>query len=123
MELATELSTRQEESCLRTAISRSYYYAYHLARERILRNGFTIVRGGDTHRQVWEKFDASPDGNCKKLYSLALMLKDKRQQADYEALFPRIKDEFPAVLSLAQRFAEGLARLDPRLPRNTGVIL
>jgi hypothetical protein len=40
--LANELSIRSEEYCLRTAISRTYYFVYHLARQRILDNGFPI---------------------------------------------------------------------------------
>jgi uncharacterized protein (UPF0332 family) len=118
LNMAEELATRPEEHCLRTAISRSYYYAYHLARKRVIDNGFTIVRGGDTHKQVWEKFDASPDWNCKKLYQMAKRLKDKRQQADYDLVFPRLQDEVPEILLLTRRFAGDLSRLSPRLPAN-----
>jgi uncharacterized protein (UPF0332 family) len=111
--LASELATRPEERCLRTAISRAYYYVYHLARKRVLDNRFHVIPGGDSHKQVWEKFDASPEPDCKKLYSLALRLKDKRQQADYNATYPRIQDEFPAILELTKEFADRLAKLNP----------
>jgi hypothetical protein len=119
--LADELAKRTEEYCLRTAISRAYYYAYHLARKRVIDNGFIIVRGGDTHKQVWEKFDNSPEWACKKLHSLAKILKDKRQQADYDEVYPRIKDEFPEILNLTRKFALQLSELNVRLPVNTGV--
>jgi hypothetical protein len=119
--LADELAKRTEEYCLRTAISRAYYYVYHLARKRITDNGFIIARGGDTHKQVWEKFDASPDFDCKKLYQLAKRLHDKRRQADYDIPYPKIEGEFPEVLNLAKKFAQDLGRLNARLPVNTGV--
>jgi hypothetical protein len=119
--LADELAKRTEESCLRTAISRAYYYAYHLGRQRIIDNEFQIVPGGDSHKQVWEKFEGSPDWECKKLALLAGLLKDKRQRADYDKVFPRIVDEFPTVLDMARKFATDLGRLNSRLPVNRGV--
>lgn len=119
--LADELGQRTEESCLRTAISRVYYYAYHLGRQRIIDNQFDIFPGGDSHKQVWEKFEGSPELECKKLALLAGQLKDKRQRADYDRVFPRIADEFPTVLDMARKFATDLARLDARLPVNRGV--
>jgi hypothetical protein len=117
--LAEELAIRPEERFLRTAISRAYYFVYHLARQRVVDNGFHIVRGGDTHKQVWEKFDASPDFACKKLYQMGRKLKDKRQQADYDRIYTRIDGEFPELLILTRRFADELSRLSPCLPANT----
>lgn len=119
--LADELAKRAEESCLRTAISRAYYYAYHLGRQRIIDNQFPMVPGGDSHKQVWEKFEVSPDWDCKKLALLAGKLKDKRQRADYDKVFPRIADEFPTVLDMARNFATDLGRLNQRLPVNRGI--
>jgi hypothetical protein len=121
LNLAVELSSRPEESCLRTAIGRAYYYTYHLARQRVLDNGFSILPGGDSHKQVWEKFGNSPKPGCKKLYGLGTRLKDKRQRADYDRHYARIQDEFPAVLDLAHRFATELSALPARHPLNTGV--
>jgi hypothetical protein len=48
--LADELARRPEESCLRTAIGRAYYYVFHLAKKRVEANGFYIIRGADTHK-------------------------------------------------------------------------
>lgn len=119
--LADELSRREGEACLRTAISRSYYYIYHLARQRLHDNQFIIIRGEGTHKQVWEKFENDADFRCKKLYELAKVLHDKRNRADYELPYARIGSEFPAILERARRFAEDLAALDKRLPVNRGV--
>jgi hypothetical protein len=52
---------------------------------------------------------------------LAGQLKDKRQRADYDKVFPRIVSETPTVLEMTRKFAADLARLNPRLPVNRGV--
>jgi hypothetical protein len=98
-----------------------YYHAYHLARQRVIANEFIIVPGGDSHKQVWEKFRDSPDFDCRKLCLLADKLKDKRQRADYDKAFPRINGEFPTILDIARKFAGELERLNPSLPVNRGV--
>jgi hypothetical protein len=102
-------------------MSRVYYYAYHLARQRVIDNEFFIAPGGDSHKQIWEKFRDSTDNDCKKLYLLAEKLKDKRQRADYDDHFPRIEGEFPIVITMAKQFAKDLDQLNPRLPVNRGV--
>jgi hypothetical protein len=120
--LAEELSKRTEESCIRTAISRTYYYVYHLARQRLIDNQFVIVRGGDTHKQVWEKFQGDADHRCRKLNDLGKILHDKRKHADYDNPYSgRIEAEFPTLLEMAKRFAADLANLEARLPVNRGV--
>jgi len=121
LELAIELSTRAEESCLRTAISRTYYFVFHLARQRILDNNFPIARGENSHRQVWEKFQKDPDPRCQKLYFTAQKIQDRRKRADYDISYPKIDSEFPAMIEMAQRFAQDLSQLDRRLPVNRGV--
>jgi hypothetical protein len=40
---------------------------------------------------------------------------------DRIAMFPRIAGEFLTILNMTRKFAEGLARLHPRLPVNRGV--
>src|SRR5579859_5246477 len=115
--LAEELSKREEESCVRTAISRAYYFVYHLARQRLIDNGFVIAPGVPTHKQVWEKFQSSPDFRCRKLHDLGRILHDKRNQADYDNPYRgRIESESPALLESAKKFASDLEALEKRLP-------
>jgi len=119
--LADELARRPEESCLRTAIGRAYYYVFHLAKKRVEANGFYIIRGADTHKQVWEKYNNSLEFDCKKLGEIANRLKEKRLRADYEEHYARIADDLQIVLTEARDFAARIARLHPRFPVNTGV--
>ncbi len=118
--LAQELVKQTGESSLRTAVSRAYYYVFHLARQRLVDNRFIILEKQDSHKQVWEKFNSSTDFRCRKLAEAAKRLKEKRERADYESHYPQIEKDAPAMVTLAAEFATELARLDPNLPRNTG---
>jgi len=118
--VARELSTHTDECYLRTSISRAYYSVFHLGRNRIVDNRFTLLRS-DVHKQVWEKFSESPDHRCRKLAETAKRLKEKRERADYESYYLHIAKDAPAVVTLAAQFATDLITLDPALPRNSGV--
>jgi uncharacterized protein (UPF0332 family) len=120
--LARELVTRSSnESCLRTAVSRAYYYVFHLARQRLLDNQFLFLEKQDSHKQVWEKYTGSPDYDCRKLAEIAKRLKEKREAADYEVYFPQLAKDAPVLVASAEDFASRLNKLDKRLPTNTGV--
>jgi uncharacterized protein (UPF0332 family) len=114
--LADELARRPEESALRSALSRAYYYVYHLALQRSQANGFIIVSGEATHKQLWRNFNGSPEPDCRKLAEIAGRLKEKRERADYDDNYKRLADEIPEMLADAQDFAARLQRLDPRHP-------
>src|ERR1700721_4134749 len=67
--LADELAKSEDEAALRSAISRAYYYVYHLALDRAEKNDFTPVLGG-AHVQLWRFFGGSPDPTCRRLGDL-----------------------------------------------------
>ena len=115
LHLAEELGKRSDEASLRSALSRAYYYVYHLALERAEANDFRPISGG-THTQLWQFFDGSPEPACKKLAILARRLKDKRVRADYNKNFNRIAEEVPEILEDARNFAAQLDRVDARHP-------
>ncbi|HXM59650.1 MAG TPA: hypothetical protein VN950_02265 [Terriglobales bacterium] len=119
--LANELAKRPEESALRSALSRAYYYVYHLALQRAQANGFTALTGEGKHQQLWRNFKGSPEPDCRKLGEIAGRLKEKRERADYEDNYRRLADEIPQMLADAQDFAARLRRLDPRHPNPTSV--
>jgi uncharacterized protein (UPF0332 family) len=119
--LADELAKRPEESALRSALSRAYYYVYHLALQRAQANGFTISSDEGTHKQLWRNFNGSPEPDCRKLGEIAMRLKEKRERADYHDNYRRLVDEVPYMLADAQEFAARLQRLDPRHPNPASV--
>ena len=114
--LARELAARKEEACLRSALSRAYYYVYNLALVRAERNGFSSIQGESTHSQLWRLFSLSPEQECINLGQIALRLKEKREKADYRPVYHRIEAEVDQVLSDAQDFTARLGRLAQRHP-------
>jgi hypothetical protein len=116
LKLAQELAARKEEACLRSSLSRAYYYVYNLALTRAERNGFVSVQGESTHVQLWRLFSKSPEPECINLGQIALRLKEKREKADYMPVYRRIEEEVPQVLADAQAFAARLGKLAPRHP-------
>jgi hypothetical protein len=121
LKLAEDLATRHEEACLRTSLSRAYYYIYNLALIRAERNGFVSVQGESTHGQLWRLFSQSPEPECIYLGQIALRLKEKREKADYRPVYRRVEEEVPQVLLEAQDFAARLGRLAPRHPKPLSV--
>lgn len=116
LKLAEELAARKEEACLRSSLSRAYYYVYNLALSRAKRNGFVPVQGESTHGQLWRLFSGSPESECIKLGQIALRLKERREKADYKPVYRRIEEDIPQVLEEAQAFAARLEKLAPRHP-------
>jgi uncharacterized protein (UPF0332 family) len=116
LKLADALSRRSDEASLRSAISRAYYYVYHLALQRAQTNDFKTISGEGTHTQLWRCFSDSPEPDCRRLADIAARLKEKRERADYHDYFIRIQEEVPNLLADAQDFAERLNSLPQRLP-------
>ena len=116
LRLAGELGMRTDEASLRSAISRAYYFVYHLALARAQANAYKPLPGEGKHTQLWRVFGASPEPDCQRLAIISVRLKEKRERADYENYFARVAEEIPMVLAYAQEFAELLDRLPARHP-------
>ena len=114
--LATELAARADEASRRSAISRAYYYVYHLALARASNNGFQILPGEGSHKQLWRNYSDSPEANCRKLAEIAKRLKERRKRADYNERYPRIGEEINELIKDAQHFAVRLVALPQRFP-------
>jgi uncharacterized protein (UPF0332 family) len=117
-QLADELAKRSEEAALRTAISRAYYYVYHLALKRATSNSYAFNKdaGEGMHMQLWRVFDASPEPDSRRLFQIGVRMKDMRERADYKPSFARISDAISAILSDAKEFEATLNRLPARHP-------
>lgn len=114
--LAEELGQRTDEASLRTALSRAYYYVYHLALERAERNNFQRLPGESSHSQLWRVFSGSPESVCQRLAVIAERLKEKRERADHNASYARLAEEIPEILADARDFASLLRGLHSRFP-------
>ena len=114
--MADELAKRSDEAALRTALSRAYYYVFHLALNRAQSNGFSIREGEASHPQLWRNYSLSPEPACNKLAQIAGRLKEKRRKADYEQIYARLDDDIDGALADAQDFASRLIKLPARFP-------
>ena len=121
LKLARELGQRTEESCLRSSLSRAYYFVYNLALRRAERNGFVPLQGESSHIQLWRLFSKSPEPECITLGQIAIRLKERRERADYKSTYARLQEEVPLVLRDAEDFAERLGRLAERHPNPQSV--
>jgi hypothetical protein len=115
-QLAEELAKRTDEASIRSALSRAYYYVYHLALQRAQDNGFGARPGEGTHKQLWRNYSGSPEPACQILAEIAARLKEKRERADYQKTYYRIADDLPTMLADARDFANRLRQLNPRHP-------
>lgn len=114
--LAQELSARADEASKRTAISRAYYFAYHLALSRAEKNRCVFNRLAPAHKQCWEKYQASSDSSCATVGIMGDRLKRSRAKADYNPLFPGIDYQLKMVLIWTKDIQSRIAALDPKYP-------
>jgi hypothetical protein len=115
--LASELGARKEEACLRSSLSRAYYYVYHLALKRAQDNDFTLKLDEGTHHQLWAIYSGNPEPDCQRLATIANRMRDRRVRADYWDSFARIAEEVSGTLSDAADFENVLRRLPERHPK------
>lgn len=81
LKLALELSGREDETSIRSGISRAYYAAFLHCRAQLSEGGVLVVRGaGSDHRAVQ---DAVTRTNQAIGHAL-LQLRNMRNQADYD---------------------------------------
>jgi uncharacterized protein (UPF0332 family) len=119
--LAESLAQKSDEASLRSAISRAYYYVFHLGLERAKRNGYKPKETEASHSQLWINYTGSPEPACAKLGEIANRLKLHRVRADYENVIPRLAELVPTVITDARDFASRLVSLAARFPNPDSV--
>ena len=89
----TLISTNSCPSHCRTAVSRCYYSAYHLAKGLLEDMGFTIRHGPSGHRCVQALLQHSGDEQMKEVGYKLENLHSRRIDADYRLNNVRIETE------------------------------
>ncbi|WP_413509927.1 hypothetical protein [Carnobacterium maltaromaticum] len=96
--LAKELSVCNDEAKQRTAISRAYYSAYRLMRDKV---SIASYEGrSSSHADVWNFIGKTNYRSCK---SDGFILKELRQKADYDANMPDLEADCEEALILAEQ--------------------
>jgi len=81
IDLAQDLLNRAEESCYRSSISRAYYGAFCLARNR---KGYKKYAGAEVHRKVINAYKNSIHRNEQNIGRILDKLRRARNDADYD---------------------------------------
>lgn len=122
--LAAELAGRADAASQRTAISRAYYTAYHLANRRAEMkvgpyNGRPIKYSRfSTHAWCWQQFIDTNDQNCRQIGVDGDRMKKRRHAADYQpADIPNLNLVAQRQITEAHQFQADIAALDPQYPR------
>jgi hypothetical protein len=89
LKLADQLSRQTDEASQRTAISRAYYFVFHIARQRAVKNLYRQPEDGTSHDNLWLLYKRNSSTRCKQVATLGKRLKKKRVQADYELYYAR----------------------------------
>ncbi|WP_437898067.1 hypothetical protein [Sorangium sp. So ce124] len=101
------------EAALRTAVSRAYYSAYHLAREYVESKNLASVGKLESHTSVWKALEATR-GKPRPRQEIAISVKGfalmkARKDADYE--IDRPPSAPPSTPEARQRYWKGQADL------------
>lgn len=117
LRLARQLATAGDEASKRSAISRAYYFVFNIAFARAEATAGRFPGGETSHKWCWDRYEKTPDANCKLLGLDGTRMKRLRVKADYKSIdIPRIDDEVRRVLQQAQQFRASLDALNPRFP-------
>jgi len=85
LRLARELGGRADDASKRTAISRAYYYAFHVANDHLKAHRVLLNPTKGAHERVWDIFIKSSRRECIKIGTDGYRLKAARREADYTA--------------------------------------
>jgi len=111
--LAQELAERRnDEASLRSAVSRAYYAAFCIARNRLLQENEKIPATGEAHATVWTKYRNSVQKHRKDIGTTGDRLRRSRNRADYDNEFPDISEKVEQALANAKDLLESLEGLN-----------
>jgi uncharacterized protein (UPF0332 family) len=82
--LANRLAGGASEAEWRTAVSRAYYAAFHVARRLLDDLGFRVPDGDQAHRYLWLRLSNCGDPHVQQAGSALNTLRGYRNRADYD---------------------------------------
>lgn len=116
--LAEQLSRSTDEASRRTAISRAYYFVFHVADDRAKANNYRRPEDGTTHSSLWSYYERNNNADCKRIAFIGRRLHDRRVRADYKGDFNRIGEEMAQILIDAKRCADFVRKLPSQYPED-----
>lgn len=108
--LATRLAAAASEPEWRTAISRAYYAAFHVARQLLEELGFRVPRADRAHAYLTMRLNNCGDVSVQHAASNLHSLRSLRNQADYDLQRPIRPSVAVAQAQIAQQIIQALLR-------------
>lgn len=119
--LANALAAGTTEAAWRSAVSRAYYAAFHVAR-RLLRDlGFRVPRGDQAHAYLWMRLSNCGDPMLVIAGHNLQDLRGERNKADYDIDAPLLRASVPTRVGTANQVIQALdtGRVEPTRTRIT----
>ena len=115
LDVANDLVTGLREADWRSAVSRAYYAAFHVARLLLRQCGFVVPRTDQAHSYIWLRLSNCGHPDIVKAGSDLRDLRSERNAADYDLDWPFPQ---PAALGDVQTAEDVIKLLDqvPTLP-------
>jgi uncharacterized protein (UPF0332 family) len=88
LELAAEWATGSSEAEWRSAMSRAYYAAFHVARALLESAGFAVPSGGQAHGYLNLRLQNAGNVEVQRAGALLVTLRSLRNRADYDLNSP-----------------------------------
>jgi hypothetical protein len=103
--LAKELSFKEGEAAMRSAISRAYYAAYHTARRHRGSKSALSTQSG-SHGAVWKALKESGNRDWRKAGNQGRDILEYRRQADYDDDVPRLVPMMHSTVRIAEQIVD-----------------
>jgi uncharacterized protein (UPF0332 family) len=84
LEVARDLASGSREADWRSAVSRAYYAAFHVARLFMEEVGFTVPRADRAHAHIWLRLANSGDPQTSRAGNELKALREVRNLCDYD---------------------------------------
>jgi uncharacterized protein (UPF0332 family) len=113
LNLANALAGGSTEAEWRSAVSRAYYAAFHVARDLLLACGFLAPRGDQAHGYLWLRLSNASDPDVENAGRDLQTLRRDRNRADYDLARPLDQGTAVAQVQAAQdivRVLEGAGK-------------
>lgn len=104
--------TSPSEAAKRSAVSRSYYGAFILARNLAITKGWVIpVPSDNIHHTVIDYFTSQPTDPMKQIGHTLDRLRNHRNKADYDDVFEKLNEHSSASVKRAEHIKNMLNKL------------
>lgn len=110
---ARRLAAGPDESDWRSAVSRAYYAAFHVARDLLAALGFQTPRADRAHNYLYARLNNSGDAGVEDVAKRLHELRRRRNQADYDLLPPLPRQDAASYIAMAERVVQSLDTLTP----------